>query len=156
MLNLALVLNLLSKTSALYFSAKNTFIQNCLFAFCSRPPVELLLAAPSLRILLIEHWRNHGRMAMVTPRFDTPLVVPLLDDPFPPVVLRSLAEVEVDVARCATFDRDALLAVVKARMVDDPSFDPYGIEWAWLNDPFEEWTGLMDFSGQDELDYLAQ
>ncbi|KAJ7248576.1 hypothetical protein B0H12DRAFT_1234908 [Mycena haematopus] len=47
-------------------------------AYCSRPPVELLLATPCLRIMHVRTKNKDWNTAMVTPRFyDTPLVVPL-------------------------------------------------------------------------------
>ncbi|KAJ6485919.1 hypothetical protein C8R45DRAFT_1214598 [Mycena sanguinolenta] len=104
------------------------------------PSVELLMATPSLRIILLRDWDNDCRMAIVTPKFlTTRLVAPLLDDPFSPVAPQSLAE--IDVAGCTVFDAPALLAFMEAR---SPSFDAYGIERARVIDPF----------GEDELDYL--
>ncbi|KAF7375431.1 hypothetical protein MSAN_00430900 [Mycena sanguinolenta] len=109
------------------------------------PPSRATSGDPSLRCMLIQdrtRGSNDCRVAMVTPRFQTPLVVPLLNDPFLPVPPQSLAK--VDVVRCTAFDRDELLASIKTRMEIDPSFDPYGIEKARLVDP----------EGEDELDRL--
>jgi len=113
-------------------------------SFCSRPPVALLLATPSLRILHFQDWRS----AMVTPRFDTPLVAPSLDDPLPRVEPPSQATAELDVEKCTAFDEVALLGLIKARMVRDPSFDPYGIEKARLE------IENVPFDPEAELHYL--
>ncbi|KAJ6481627.1 hypothetical protein C8R45DRAFT_1002444 [Mycena sanguinolenta] len=128
----------------LRMEARYAFQADDLITCCLHPPVELLLATPSLRIMVTRgRWRN-SRLAMVTPRFDTPLVVRLPDDPFPPVAPWSLAEANAAKGRCNTFEATALLATVEARMKRDPSFDPYGIER----------TRLIDPEGKDELDYL--
>ncbi|KAJ6588516.1 hypothetical protein B0H19DRAFT_1057684 [Mycena capillaripes] len=104
--------------------------------------VALFLATPSLRVL---HFRD-SHTAMVTPRFHAPVVVPPPDDPFAPVELQSLAELNVE--GYAAFDEVALLAWIQWRAGHVPSFDPHGIERARLQ------IENLDIDPEAELDYL--
>ncbi|KAF7343478.1 hypothetical protein MVEN_01780700 [Mycena venus] len=119
-----------------------------LVALRSRLPIELLLATPSLRILQFRNWDRDWRAAMVTPRFNTPLVVPILNDLFIPVEPRTPRLAELDVEGCIAFDERELLELIKARMESDPEFDPYGIEKARLE------VLNVPFDPEAELQYL--
>ncbi|KAF8208287.1 hypothetical protein K438DRAFT_321039 [Mycena galopus ATCC 62051] len=130
----------------LSISDQDFHTREILAGYCSRPPLELLLATPSLRIM---HLRNSSwrKAAMVTPRFNTPLAAPpRLYVSLPPVAPRSLAE--LDVEACTAFEDVTLLEFIKARMERDPSFDPYGIEKARL-----QFTNIP-FDPEAEMDYL--
>ncbi|KAJ7220445.1 hypothetical protein B0H12DRAFT_1241352 [Mycena haematopus] len=105
--------------------------------------IALLLAVPSLRML---HFCDR-RTVMVTPRFDKPLVVRALDDPFDAVEPRSLAELGVE--EWTMYNEAELLAFIRTRGERNPLFDPCGIESARL--PIEN----VPFDSEAELDYLS-
>ncbi|KAF8208290.1 hypothetical protein K438DRAFT_1813760 [Mycena galopus ATCC 62051] len=135
-----------SRLEMLSMSGQDFHTREVLAGYCSRPPPELVLATPSLRIM---HLRNSSRRktAMVTPRFYTPLVTPPRPDvPFPSVAPRSLTV--LDVEECTALEDVTLLEFIKARMERDPSFDPYGIEKARLQ------IASIPFDPEAEMDYL--